>query len=219
MLTRLERTPGAMFRLLLEYRAAVSQLSAAAFAVPSAPLPTRLRGRTQLTSAVLAQLASHQLDYDAFTADAEPAAPRPGPADALKALSSLVEENPGDAVLARDVGISAMDMGPAPAGVPPVPPRRRAAPVRAADLPRHGAGPRRGGQDRPGDCLLRDPARRRVRGRAVRRVSARSWRSSTCELLRRIANGDATTRMPDYAARRLADLSARGQHAPRATSW
>src|SRR5262249_26025448 len=33
------------------------------------------------------------------------------PADALKALSSLVEENPGDAVLARDVGFSAMDLG------------------------------------------------------------------------------------------------------------
>src|SRR5262249_56182182 len=34
-----------------------------------------------------------------------------GPDDALKALSSLVEENPGDAVLARDVGYSAMDLG------------------------------------------------------------------------------------------------------------
>ena len=33
------------------------------------------------------------------------------PADALKALSSLVEENPGDAVLARDVSFTAMELG------------------------------------------------------------------------------------------------------------
>ena len=35
----------------------------------------------------------------------------PRPADALKALSNLVENAPGDSVLARDVGFSAMEMG------------------------------------------------------------------------------------------------------------
>ncbi len=34
-----------------------------------------------------------------------------GPDDALKALSSLVENNPGDLVLAADTGFSAMEMG------------------------------------------------------------------------------------------------------------
>jgi tetratricopeptide (TPR) repeat protein len=111
MLARLERTPGITFRAAADYRAAVMALPGDAFAVPSAPLATRLRARAQLTPAVSAQLAAHQLDYDALSADAQLRRGAAGPADALKSLSSLVEENPGDAVLARDVGYSAMDLG------------------------------------------------------------------------------------------------------------
>jgi len=111
MLARLERTPGVTFRADAAYRAAVTALPGDAFAVPSAPLATRLRARAQLSPAVLAQLAAHQLDYDAISADAQLRRGAFGPADALKTLSSLVEENPGDAVLARDVGYSAMDLG------------------------------------------------------------------------------------------------------------
>ncbi len=111
MLARLERTPGVTFRVPHAYRRAVQELPAAAFAVPSAPLATRLRGKAQLSPGVLTKLATHQLDYDMVSADAQLRRGAAGPADALKALSSLVEENPGDAVLARDVGYSAMDLG------------------------------------------------------------------------------------------------------------
>jgi len=111
MLARLERTPGVAFRPPAAYLEAVRRLPAEAFAVPSAPLATRLRARSQLSPGALAQLARHQLDYDAVSADAQHRRAAGGAADALKALSSLVEEHPGDAVLARDVGYSAMDLG------------------------------------------------------------------------------------------------------------
>jgi hypothetical protein len=46
-----------------------------------------------------------------MTTEAERRRASLGPGDALKALSSLVEENPGDAVLARDIGVTAMSFG------------------------------------------------------------------------------------------------------------
>jgi tetratricopeptide (TPR) repeat protein len=79
--------------------------------VPATPLATKLRERGRLSPAIAQLLAKHELDYDAITADAAARRAQSSPADALKALSSLVEENPGDAVLARDVGFSAMDLG------------------------------------------------------------------------------------------------------------
>jgi tetratricopeptide (TPR) repeat protein len=111
MLARLERTPGVSFRLSAAYVDAMKRLPPEVFAVPSAPLATRLVTRAQLPPGMLSQLASHQLDYDTVSADAQIRRGAGGPADALKALSSLVEEHPGDAVLARDVGYSAMDLG------------------------------------------------------------------------------------------------------------
>ena len=111
LLDKLARTPGVTFRAPRAYRDAVMALPAERFAVPSAPLATRLRGRAQLAPGVLTQLATHRLDYDLVSADAGRRRAAAGPADALKALSSLVEEHPGDAVLARDVGYSAMELG------------------------------------------------------------------------------------------------------------
>jgi tetratricopeptide (TPR) repeat protein len=89
----------------------ISQLPTEAFAVPTAPLRTTLRDKRQLPAPLLAMLAKHELDYDAISADANARLARSSSSDVLKSLSSLVEQNPGDAVLARDVGYSAMDLG------------------------------------------------------------------------------------------------------------
>ena len=51
------------------------------------------------------------MDYDALTSEAAARRKRGHAGDALRLLSSLVEENPGDAVLARDVAFSAMEWG------------------------------------------------------------------------------------------------------------
>ncbi|MDF1663071.1 MAG: hypothetical protein P1V97_14955, partial [Planctomycetota bacterium] len=57
------------------------------------------------------QLSSTSLIYDDVSAESLARKKKYGAADALKALSSLVEKNPGDGVLARDVGYSAMEWG------------------------------------------------------------------------------------------------------------
>jgi len=111
LLGRLERNPDIKIQIPASYRTAIAQMPDAAFQVPSAPLATRLRARSELGRDLAPQLARHDLSYDAITAEAAARRAQASPADALKALSSLVEENPGDAVLARDVGFSAMDLG------------------------------------------------------------------------------------------------------------
>jgi tetratricopeptide (TPR) repeat protein len=110
-LARLEKHPTARFSPAGSYRALLAQLPASAFAVPSAPLATKLRDRRELPAPLLAMLAKHELDYDVVSADATGRRARGSAADALKSLSSLVEQSPGDAVLARDVGYSAMELG------------------------------------------------------------------------------------------------------------
>ncbi|MBA2543830.1 MAG: DUF2135 domain-containing protein [Deltaproteobacteria bacterium] len=110
-LAKLEKHPSARLQPAASYRALLSQLPVEAFAVPTVPLRTTLRDKRQMPAPVLAMLAKHELDYDAMSADADARRARATPQDALKSLSSLVEQNPGDAVLARDVGFSAMDLG------------------------------------------------------------------------------------------------------------
>jgi tetratricopeptide (TPR) repeat protein len=111
LLARLEKSPDIRLQVPASYRAAIAQMPAASFAVPTTPLPTKLRQRAGLSPALVPLLARHDLDYDAITADAAARRAKHSPADALKALSSLVEASPGDAVLARDVGFSAMELG------------------------------------------------------------------------------------------------------------
>jgi tetratricopeptide (TPR) repeat protein len=111
LLDRLENSPGVKLYAPPSYLEAISRMPAASFAVPTTPLATKLRARSALTPDIAHRLSKHDLDYDAVTADAAARRVQSSPADALKALSSLIEENPGDAVLARDVAFSAMDLG------------------------------------------------------------------------------------------------------------
>jgi hypothetical protein len=107
----LAKTPGVTFKDLSGLRAWIERMPEASFRVEAPPLASKRRDRAAIPAAVQQALAKHDLDYDAISAEAERRRQSLGPADALRALSSLVEENPGDAVLARDVGISAMTWG------------------------------------------------------------------------------------------------------------
>jgi hypothetical protein len=111
MLDKLERTPGVRMTIPAGYRAAIAALPASAFEVKTAPLATKLQTAELLPASLVTALAKHDLDYDALSEDAAARQKLAGAADGLKTLSSLVEEHPGDAVLARDVAFSAMDMG------------------------------------------------------------------------------------------------------------
>jgi hypothetical protein len=110
-LKRLESTPGAKFKLPTSLRLAIEKMSPTAFQIPESPLAIKLRTWDGIPGSFQEQLASKRFSYDAVTAEAARRAKKYGPADALRALSSLVENNPGDTVLARDVGFSAMQWG------------------------------------------------------------------------------------------------------------
>jgi hypothetical protein len=107
----LPRKPGMNITVPKWLRDAANYLPASKFAVDAPSLTSRLHDARKLPPAFVNMLVKHQLDYDAVSAEAERRKKQAGPADALKALSSLVEENPGDSVLARDVAFSAMQWG------------------------------------------------------------------------------------------------------------
>jgi hypothetical protein len=110
-LAKLATIPGVMLTPSTELREVLAALPRSAFEVPGAPLRTKSRTRDGIPTVVLEQLAARTPEYDTLTTEAERRHRELGPADALKALSSLVEAQPGDGVLARDIGFSAMSWG------------------------------------------------------------------------------------------------------------
>jgi hypothetical protein len=93
------------------FRQTIERIPGEQFAVGTAPLAAKLFERDSIPGSYDELLSTHKLDYDAVTAEAERRMKALGAPDALKALSSLVEESPGDAVLARDVAFSATQWG------------------------------------------------------------------------------------------------------------
>jgi len=110
---KLEKMPGFELELSTALKMALERMPRASFEVAPKPLKCRLRKWDQIPGPVQEMLVSKKLDYDAITKDALRRAQQwmHSPADALKALSSLVENSPGDGVLARDVAFSAMEWG------------------------------------------------------------------------------------------------------------
>jgi tetratricopeptide (TPR) repeat protein len=106
-LQRLETMPGMEFKLETAFQLALEQIQIVAV---SKPLDCSLTQRNELSKEYLAALQSPRLDYGLIAAEAK----RRGATsvdDAIKVFSSLVEQNPGDMVVARDVAFTAMEMG------------------------------------------------------------------------------------------------------------
>lgn len=110
-LERLESTPGVEFETPGALRIALDKIPAEAFRVDPGPLICSTRDWKSIPGSVQEQLASRKLTYDSIMAEAGRRQEEIGTADALKALSSLVEHSPGDLVLTRDVGFTAMNWG------------------------------------------------------------------------------------------------------------
>jgi len=115
-LTKLERLRGVGFKASTAFRLAIEHMPPDAFDVQTPRLECKLRRREQLPKGFQKALstksdANEPLDYDVFAAEAERRFTEYGGPDALKALSSLIESNPGDMVLARDVAFSAIQWG------------------------------------------------------------------------------------------------------------
>lgn len=89
----------------------LEDLPPGAFEVPVEPLQVRGRHLADLKKPYLDHLRAHDFAYADVVDEAEARGKAFGPDDAIRALSSLVEENPGDAVLARDVGYATLQRG------------------------------------------------------------------------------------------------------------
>ena len=202
----LPRRAGVEIPLPPALQGALERMPDDSFRVEAPPLQVTQRLRSQIPGAALEALASHHLDYDAASVEAQRRLQAGGPGDALKALSSLVEESPGDAVLARDVGMSAMLWG---------------LPAQAFHLFR-----------RVGAARPFEPPTYRAEAQSLVRLGkidlalayfevamAGRWAGrfgdfhqiiavEYHELLRRIAAGELRTSVPDYTRARLAEVSA-----------
>lgn len=206
-LRRLERAPGMKLAVPEPLREVLGNMPVESFAVEAPPLVTKLRAATEVPGSLRELFAMHRLDYDAVVAEAERRRGSLGPGDALKALSSLVEESPGDLVLTRDVAFSALQWG---LGAHAYHLFRRAARARPHEPETYRA---------LGACLAAigkvDLAIAHyeigilgewdARFGDFRRITGMEY----AHLLRRIARGELRTSAKDWAASRLATLGER----------
>ncbi len=106
-LSRLETLPGMNFKMPTALKLAMDDIQITAI---SQPLDCRWMPREELSQDYLAAIEEEQLDYDIIEAEANRRG-RTSVDDAIKVFSSLVERNPGDFVIARDVAFTALEMG------------------------------------------------------------------------------------------------------------
>ena len=88
---------------------ALESLPAETFAVAAPALQCKLRMRKELPENVRKPWQSGMPDYETLFAEAQRRLAAYGADDALRGLSSLVEDRPGDAALARDLAFSAIE--------------------------------------------------------------------------------------------------------------
>jgi uncharacterized membrane protein YgcG len=204
-LHRLESTPGMQLRVPEELLAAVGRMSAASFRVEAPRLVCRSLLKSDVPAELRVQLASHSLDYDALAAESKRRLAVAGPADALRAMSSLVENLPGDTALARDVAYSALEWGLAGQAVHLF---RRVATLRPYEPETYRA--LADALQRTGDADLAIvyseialAGNFDARFGGFREVAALDY----VRMLRRIQRGELVTSVPDFAAERLAALT------------
>jgi tetratricopeptide (TPR) repeat protein len=110
-LEKIEKLPHLRFETSTAFRLALDQMPAEYFQVTARPLDIKHRRWQGVPAKVKKQLSSQKLEYDTITREAQRRNKKYGPADALRVLSSLVENSPGDSVVARDVAYSASAYG------------------------------------------------------------------------------------------------------------
>ena len=108
---KLENTAGFEFKVPTALRLVIDRLPREAFTVKPQTLRCKSRERGDAPKAFVQQLDRGKLDYATVTAQASQRFEKHGAADGLRTLSSLVEQNPGDPVLTRDVAFSAIEWG------------------------------------------------------------------------------------------------------------
>ncbi len=111
-LDRLTKMPGMDLEVPPVLRIAINRLPEESFRLVRRPLDCKQRMWRDLPAAHQDEvLSSRPLDYSQITKEADRRFRAASADDALKALSSLVELDPGNVALARDIAYSAMEWG------------------------------------------------------------------------------------------------------------
>ena len=105
-LKRLQSMPGVEFQLATALKTALDDVEVDAIATT---LRCERNAIEDLPKQYIDVLSAERLDYDAVMKESNRRA-KTSTDDAIKAMSSLIEQNQGDLVLARDVAFSAMEM-------------------------------------------------------------------------------------------------------------
>ncbi|OIP31722.1 MAG: hypothetical protein AUK47_22025 [Deltaproteobacteria bacterium CG2_30_63_29] len=113
LLRRIQDTPGTQFAMNIETRKVIEGLPKDAFDVVASMLECKSRLASELGQEHANRLATRDIDYQAFVDEAQRRFDKYGAVDALRALSSLIENNPGDTVLGRDIGYQLLQWGAA----------------------------------------------------------------------------------------------------------
>ncbi|MGB0522650.1 MAG: hypothetical protein ACPGJS_06805 [Flammeovirgaceae bacterium] len=108
-LTKLSKMDGMTFTASPNLLAMVDQLPSTTFTISQNSILSQAHQKESLSDSFRKALLASNLDYDVFNQEAKYRLGKYGAVDALKALSSLVEKSPENAVLTRDVAYSALD--------------------------------------------------------------------------------------------------------------
>ena len=105
-LKRMETMPGMEFRIPTALQLALDKIK---FESISVPLQTDPQTKHSSAKEYLAALTQQKLDYDLVAAESRRRSAT-SIDDAVKVFSSLIERNPGDLIIARDVAFTAMEL-------------------------------------------------------------------------------------------------------------
>ncbi len=99
------------FSLSTAFQITLDKMPEESFAVQPVALKCKARTWNEISGVIREQLATGKLDYDSLSQEAENRKSKYSNDDALKTMSSLIELNPGDPALCRDIAFTAMEMG------------------------------------------------------------------------------------------------------------
>ncbi len=108
---KLTQTAGMKFQKTTTLEILMDAIPENSFSVSIKGLTTNQHQKNQLSNSYLKELAKQDLSYDKVTKESEKRLKDFDKSTALKALSSLIEKNPSDGVLMRDIAFSAMEWG------------------------------------------------------------------------------------------------------------
>lgn len=106
-LTKMEKMPGITFRIPAAFKLALQSIPEESFQVRATPLSPQKRTWRTIPEKIQTSLKTKDLSYDDINEEALRRYGAYGAHDALRAISSLVENSPGDYVLGRDIAYSA----------------------------------------------------------------------------------------------------------------